>query len=158
MVVADVIPTQKYPSQILLFRCRHDPVSVDRRTEARAERARRRRDRRAAAIYVANMQGAGQAVRAADAVADARADAVTHADADSDGHAEPRRSPSPTPSPTPTPINILPRIAITAQEHVVTPTSVALDTATATSTSPTRDARRRLQLVARPGDSRVPAV
>ena len=37
-------------------------------------------------------------------------------------------SPSPTPSPTPTPINVYPRFAITAKNGVVTPFSVAVDT------------------------------
>ncbi len=130
MVVADNIPTEVYPNQILLFSAGATTsfqsiagpktllkvpggVTVDKQGH----------------IYVANIAGATveQFVLPTPTPSPkpTKSPKPTPTPTSTPSGSP---SPSPTPSPTPTPFNIYPRFAITAKNGVVTPYSVAVDT------------------------------
>lgn len=130
MVIADNIPTDVYPSQLLLFTSGSTTqfqsiagpktdlkvpggVSIDKQGH----------------IYVANIGGSTVEqflLPTPSPTPKPTATPTSTPTPTSSPSGSP--SPSPTPSPTPTPINIYPRFAITAKNGVVSPYSVAVDT------------------------------
>ncbi|HKU80952.1 MAG TPA: hypothetical protein VJP76_02190 [Candidatus Tumulicola sp.] len=132
MVISDVIPTSKYPSQLLLFAA---GATAPYQSIAGPKPALRvpggvaldsKND-----IYVANVQGAK--VQQFVLPTPSPTPSTTPSPSPTPKPTPtPTGSPtsSPTPSPTPTPINIVARITIAGPNtHVVTPTSVAVDDA-----------------------------
>jgi hypothetical protein len=130
MVIASVIPTEKYPSQLLLFTegsttpyqsiAGPKPnlsvpggVAIDRRDN----------------IYVANAQGASvdQFMLPTPSPTPKPTPTPTSTPSPTPSPSV-SPSPTPTPSPTPSPINILPIFSLTGgNTHIMRPTSVAVD-------------------------------
>jgi hypothetical protein len=129
MIVADVIPTAKYPSQLLLFtegstspyQSIAGPLPALRVPGGVALDAKNR-------IYVTNEQGASVAQFILPTPSPTPSGSPTPTPSPSP---TPTGSPtsSPTPSPTPTPVNIRPTFTIAGTNTgVVTPTGVDVDT------------------------------
>jgi hypothetical protein len=131
MVISSVIPTDKYPSQLLLFT---EGSTVPYQSIAGPKPnlnvpggvAIDRRDN----IYVANAQGASVDQFVLPTPSPTPKPTPTPSSTPSPSPSPSTSpSPSPTPSPTPTPINVRPIFTITgANTHVMRPTSVAVDT------------------------------
>lgn len=129
MVIADTIPTETYPSQILLFVAGSTTpyqaiagprpalsipggLAVDGQGH----------------IYVTNIDGASVEQFSLPTPSPTPKPTPTPSSTPSPSPTPSTSpSPSPTPSPTPTPVNITPRFSITAKNGVITPYGVALD-------------------------------
>lgn len=130
MIIADVIPTEKYPSQVLLFLAGNTspyqsiagPKPMLKVPGGVALDASNR-------IYVTNVQGASVQQFVLPSPSPTPKGSPTPSPTPSPSPSPSGSpSPSPTPSPTPTPINITPRITIAGPNtHVVTPTGVDVD-------------------------------
>ncbi|HEY1654345.1 MAG TPA: SBBP repeat-containing protein [Candidatus Tumulicola sp.] len=130
MVISDVIPTEKYTSQVLLFvpgstvpyQSIAGPKPALRVPSGVALDANNH-------IYVANVQGAKVQEFVLPKPTPTPKNTPTPSPTPSPTSTPSGSpSPSPTPSPTPTPINIIARITISGPNtHVVTPTSVTVD-------------------------------
>jgi hypothetical protein len=130
MVIADVDPTIKYPSQLLLF-------STGATTPFQAIAGPRPRLNipvgvaidNTGHIYVANVQGGNVKQFMLPTPSPTPKPTPTPTTTPSPSPTPSGSpSPSPTPSPTPTPINILPNFTLAAANEVIAPTGVALDT------------------------------
>jgi hypothetical protein len=130
MVIASVIPTNKYPSQLLLFTegstTPYQSIAGPKpNLSVPAGVAIDLRDN----IYVANAQGASvdQFILPTPSPTPKPTPTPTSTPSPTPTPSI-SPSPSPTPSPTPTPINITPIFSITGvNTHVIRPTSVAVD-------------------------------
>jgi hypothetical protein len=130
MVISGVIPTDRYPSQLLLFTegstTPYQSIAGPKpNLSVPAGVAIDRRDN----IYVANAQGASVDQFVLPTPSPTPKPTPTPSTTPSPSPS-PSTSPtaSPTPSPTPSPINILPTFSIVGgHTHVIRPTSVAVD-------------------------------
>ncbi len=133
MVIAEQIPTNVYPSQLLLYTANSTApfqsiagpkpglklpggIAIDRFNH----------------VYVANIQGASVSQFVIPTASPTpRPTPTTSPSPTPSPTPTPTGSPSPTPTPVPTatPINIYPRFTITSKNELITPTSVALDKA-----------------------------
>jgi hypothetical protein len=139
MVIADVIPTNVYPSEILLFSAGStSPYQAIAGPKPNLSIPGGVAIDRSGHVYVANIGGGTveQFVLPTPSptpkpTPTPKTTPTPSPSPTPTGSSSPTPSPSPTasPSPTPTPVNVYPRFALTPKNGIVTPYSVAVDDA-----------------------------